>query len=96
MCDVLLSHLEARSDEEGRLAFRGASLFTGTKRIVGRSDASVYESEASIWLQIMNVENMRGGSIAEGYEKSIAACGNCPPALFTTRSRVPNFSHTAS
>ena len=29
VCDVLLSHLEARSDEDGRLAFRGASLFTG-------------------------------------------------------------------
>ena len=29
VCDVLLSHLEARSDDDGRLAFRGASLFTG-------------------------------------------------------------------
>ncbi len=29
VCDVLLSHLQARSDEEGRLGFRGASLFTG-------------------------------------------------------------------
>ena len=27
--DVLLSHLDARADEDGRLAFRGASLFTG-------------------------------------------------------------------
>lgn len=29
VCDVLLSHLQARSDEDGRLAFRGSSLFTG-------------------------------------------------------------------
>jgi O-succinylbenzoic acid--CoA ligase len=27
--DVLLSHLEARADDDGRLAFRGASLFSG-------------------------------------------------------------------
>jgi o-succinylbenzoate---CoA ligase len=29
VCDVLLPHLEARCEEDGRLAFRGASLFTG-------------------------------------------------------------------
>jgi O-succinylbenzoic acid--CoA ligase len=29
VCDVLLSHLEARREEDGRLAFRGASLFSG-------------------------------------------------------------------
>ncbi len=29
VCDVLLSHLDARREDDGRLAFRGASLFTG-------------------------------------------------------------------
>lgn len=29
VCDVLLPHLEARAEEDARLAFRGASLFTG-------------------------------------------------------------------
>ena len=29
VCDVLLSHLQARTEVDGRLAFRGSSLFTG-------------------------------------------------------------------
>jgi len=39
--EVLLSHLEARADEDGRLAFRGASLFTGYITEDGFNDPKV-------------------------------------------------------
>lgn len=39
--DVLLSHLEARADGDGRLAFRGASLFTGYATEAGIVDPKV-------------------------------------------------------
>ena len=39
--DVLLSHIEARADEEFRLAFRGASLFTGYITEEGFNDPKV-------------------------------------------------------
>jgi O-succinylbenzoic acid--CoA ligase len=39
--DVLLSHLEARAEEDGRLAFRGTSLFTGYLTEEGLIDPKV-------------------------------------------------------
>jgi O-succinylbenzoic acid--CoA ligase len=39
--DVLLSHLEARHDESGRLAFRGPSLFTGYITEAGLTDPKI-------------------------------------------------------
>ncbi|HKB78863.1 MAG TPA: AMP-binding protein [Thermoanaerobaculia bacterium] len=39
--DVLLSHLEARSESDGRLALRGASLFTGYATEAGLVDPKV-------------------------------------------------------
>ena len=39
--DVLLSHLDARADEDGRLSFRGASLFSGYITEEGFSDPKV-------------------------------------------------------
>lgn len=39
--DVLLDHLEARRNDDGRLAFRGASLFTGYVTEAGLTDPKV-------------------------------------------------------
>jgi O-succinylbenzoic acid--CoA ligase len=71
--DVLLSHLEARADEDGRLAFHGASLFTGYITEDGFNDPKVdgwflSDDVGEVEGRTLHVQGRRGDFIKIGGE----------------------------
>ena len=43
---------------------------------IARSDPSIYEAEASLWLQIMEAHRLRGTDPTEAFERVLAACAS--------------------
>src|SRR2546428_438680 len=58
VCDVLLSHIEAREQDHGRLAFRGPSLFTAYI-----TDAGVVDPKVSGWFLTDDVGDVDGRTL---------------------------------
>ncbi|HYS56040.1 MAG TPA: AMP-binding protein [Thermoanaerobaculia bacterium] len=58
VCDVLLSHIEAREQDHGRLAFRGPSLFTAYI-----TDAGVVDPKVSGWFLTDDVGQVDGRTL---------------------------------
>jgi serine/threonine-protein kinase len=43
---------------------------------IARSDPSIYEAEASLWLQVMEVHRLRGTDPTQAFERVLAACSS--------------------
>lgn len=56
----LLSHLEARAEEDGRLAFRGSSLLTGYAQFDGRGEAQFIDPKVDGWFISEDLGELEG------------------------------------
>jgi o-succinylbenzoate---CoA ligase len=75
---ILLPHLDARAEDDGRLAFRGASLFTGYCLFDGRGEATFVDPKVDGWFatedegevdgRVLRVSGRRGEFIKIGGE----------------------------
>jgi serine/threonine-protein kinase len=76
--DVLRERADEKSEagkpDEALPFYERAREAYATAAGIARSDPSIYEAEASLWLQVMEAHRLRGVDPTEAFERVLAAC----------------------
>jgi serine/threonine-protein kinase len=80
---------EAGDPDEGLTLYERARDAYAAAAAIARSDPSIYEAQASLWLQIMEAHRLRGTDPTGAFEQVLAACAR-------TRESDPSSSNAPS